>query len=62
MIHHKKSHGGFPPGFEDEKVKDSILGVESLLPLCARLFPGCKNTPILWNFIKVGNSVLLTDL
>ena len=20
MIHHKKSHGGFPPGFEDEKV------------------------------------------
>jgi hypothetical protein len=30
-------------------VKVSNLGVESLLPFGAWLFPGCKNTPMLYN-------------
>ena len=35
------------------KTKVSILGVQSLLPFSAWLFPGCKN-----NIFKVGNSTL----
>ena len=36
--------------------KVSILGVESLLPLSAWLFPGCKNTQIWKKFSQINNN------